>query len=225
MDLNVTPFNMNLMDKYEITFETWNKLALLYQEKFMDIDIYDGTYDRFCQLAGMVGHSILEIGCGPGNITRHMVSYNANFNITAVDVAPEMVKLAKANNPTVTVEVMDCRNLTGFSDLFDGIIAGFCIPYLSNEDCSDFIKACTFLLQPLGILYISAIKGDYSKSGFESGSTGNKAFVYYYDEAFFETVFEKNGLKILNKFEIEYKAQHKPDQIHLVYIAQKSSLQ
>lgn len=212
---------MNLMDKYEITFETWNKLASLYQEKFMDLDLYNDTYDRFCQLTGMLGHRILEIGCGPGNITRHLVAYNANFHINAVDVAPEMVKLAKANNPTVTVEVMDCRNLTGFREQFDGIIAGFCIPYLSKEDCSAFIKACSSLLQPHGILYISAIKGDYSQSGFESGSTGNKAFVYYYDEEYFETVLEKNGLNILHKFGIQYKVQHKPDQVHLVYIAQK----
>ena len=210
------------MDRYEITFETWNKLALLYQEKFMHLDIYNDTYDRFCHLAGLIGKRILEIGCGPGNITRHLVSYNANFNITAVDVAPEMVKLAKANNPTVTVEVMDCRNLTGFSELFDGIIAGFCIPYLSNEDCSAFIRACSSLLQQHGILYISAIKGDYSQSGFESGSTGNIVFVYYYDESFFEMVLAKNGLNILHKFDIAYKLQNKPDQKHLVYIAQKS---
>lgn len=210
------------MDKYKLTFETWNKLALLYQEKFMNLEIYNETYYCFCKLLEKRGNKILEIGCGPGNITRHLVSYKADFRITAIDVAPEMVKLAKANNPTVTVEVMDCRNLTGFSELFDGIITGFCIPYLSKEDCSTFIKSCSDMLQPHGILYISAIKGDYSQSRFESGSTGYKAFVYYYDEEYFETVLEKNGLNILHKFGIQYKVQHKPDQVHLVYIAQKT---
>jgi hypothetical protein len=35
------------MDKYSITFDTWNKVAQIYQEKFMDLDIYNDTYDAF----------------------------------------------------------------------------------------------------------------------------------------------------------------------------------
>ena len=36
------------MDKYKETFETWNKVASLYQDKFMDLDIYNHTYDFIC---------------------------------------------------------------------------------------------------------------------------------------------------------------------------------
>ena len=57
------------MDKYKETFKTWNKVASLYEDKFMDLDLYNNTYDYFCELV-KDNAKILEIGCGPGNITN-----------------------------------------------------------------------------------------------------------------------------------------------------------
>lgn len=37
-----------IMDRYKETFDTWNKVASLYQEKFMDMSFYDETYDFIC---------------------------------------------------------------------------------------------------------------------------------------------------------------------------------
>ena len=33
------------MDRYTETFETWNKIATQYQDKFMQLDLYNYTYD------------------------------------------------------------------------------------------------------------------------------------------------------------------------------------
>jgi 16S rRNA A1518/A1519 N6-dimethyltransferase RsmA/KsgA/DIM1 with predicted DNA glycosylase/AP lyase activity len=63
------------MDSYQETFETWDKVALLYQEKFMNLDIYNGTYDFFCNLFSMTKPRVLEIGCGPGNITKYILTH------------------------------------------------------------------------------------------------------------------------------------------------------
>ena len=54
------------MDKYKITFETWDKVAAAYQDKFMDLNLYDDTYDIFCCYISKLNPGILEIGCGPG---------------------------------------------------------------------------------------------------------------------------------------------------------------
>ena len=32
-------------NRYTETFETWNKVAALYQDKFMDLDLYNDTYE------------------------------------------------------------------------------------------------------------------------------------------------------------------------------------
>ncbi|HKC68335.1 MAG TPA: class I SAM-dependent methyltransferase, partial [Bacteroidia bacterium] len=69
------------MDRYQNTFETWNKLAHNYQGKFMDFDLYDDTYNTFCQLLEKPNAKIFEIGCGPGNITRYLLTKHPDFKI------------------------------------------------------------------------------------------------------------------------------------------------
>lgn len=50
------------MDKYKVTFETWNKIASLYQDKFMNLDAYNDTYDFICNSITKTSAKILEIG-------------------------------------------------------------------------------------------------------------------------------------------------------------------
>src|ERR1043165_8898678 len=98
------------MDRYKETIENWNKVAQSYQDKFMGLDIYNDTYDRFCELMAHGAH-VLEMGCGPGNITRYMRIKRPDLDITATDAAREMVKLAIKNNPGIDAFPLDCRDI------------------------------------------------------------------------------------------------------------------
>ena len=93
------------MDSYKITFQTWDKVATMYQDKFMNMDLYNDTYDAFCNLIKKSNPKIFEIGCGPGNITKYMLSKRPDFEIEAIDMAPNMIKLAKENNPTANFRI------------------------------------------------------------------------------------------------------------------------
>lgn len=194
------------MDKYQITFETWNKVASVYQDKFMDMDLYNDTYDRFCLLIEKQNPVIFEIGCGPGNITRYLLKKRPDFKIQAIDIAPNMIELAKNNNPTAQFSIMDCRTINTIQSKFDAIICGFCIPYLSKNDTARFFKHCSRLLNTGGVLYFSAIKGDYHNSGFEVASTGDKTYVYYYDEAYLRQQLSENNFTLL-----DFQYKHFPD--------------
>lgn len=209
------------MDNYNITFETWNKVASLYQDKFMNLDLYNETYDLFCKLINKRDAHILEIGCGPGNITKHLVSTRPDFKLLAIDVAPNMIKLARRNNPTVDCKVMDCRTINTIYEKFDGIICGFCIPYLSAEDSSKLITDCFHLLHNNGLFYFSTIKGDYHQSGFEKGSTGDAAYVYYYHEDYFKSELIKNGFILIDLLEKDFPKSDGTFQINQIFIAQK----
>jgi 2-polyprenyl-3-methyl-5-hydroxy-6-metoxy-1,4-benzoquinol methylase len=185
------------MNKYQKTFETWDKVATLYQSKFMDLDLYNDTYIKFCELINKADAAIFEIGCGPGNITKHLLARQPDFQIYAIDVSPNMIQLAKANNPTAHFSVMDCREIGSLTLKLDGIISGFCMPYLSKQDNSQFIKDCAGLLERGGIFYFSTIKGDYNNSGFVPASTGDLSFVYYYDEEYLQYELEKNNFETI----------------------------
>jgi 2-polyprenyl-3-methyl-5-hydroxy-6-metoxy-1,4-benzoquinol methylase len=169
------------MDPYQETFETWDKLAALYQEKFMDLDLYDGTYAAFCAAVSKQGARILEIGCGPGNISRFLLRHRPDFDLFGIDIAPSMVALAQKNNPTARFAVMDSRDLDQLDARYDGIVCGFCLPYLSSTDCDKLLADCAGLLEHQGWLYLSFVEGNPADSGFQTGSSGARAYFYYHD--------------------------------------------
>ncbi|MBJ2124893.1 trans-aconitate 2-methyltransferase [Flavobacterium sp. IB48] len=208
------------MDKYKETFETWNKIANLYEDKFMNLSLYDETYDFFCNILKQEQVNLFEIGCGPGNITKYLLSKNPNLRITGIDIAPKMIELAKANNPSANFEVMDTRELTTLNQKFDAIMCGFCLPYLSEEDCSQLIIDFEKILYSSGVLYLSFVQGKPSESGFISGSTGDRTYFYYHTLEDVSKQLFINNFKVIELFNINYP-KGEDIEIHTVIIAKK----
>ncbi len=207
--------------QYNQTFSTWNKLAELYQEKFMHLDIYNDSYDFFCNNINTANPSILDIGCGPGNIAKYILSKNSNCNLHGIDVAPNMITLARINNPTASFEVMDCRRIHQLTITFDGIICGFCLPYLSHEDSIFFFSNIKLLLNQNGILYLSFVDGDPSKSGLQHSSTGDQSYFYYYKLEEITQQLIKIGLEVIKIFHIDYTNNKNQQDTHTALIAKK----
>lgn len=210
------------MDKYQITFETWNKIASLYQEKFMNIELYNDSYDSFCKEIKLIKASILEIGCGPGNVTKYLLNQRPAFRIKAIDIAPNMLQLAKKNNPSVEFEEMDARDIHTLEERFDGIMIGFCLPYLSKEDSVKLIKDSFLLLNDNGLLYFSFIEGNYNNSGYETGSSGDKAFVYYHQETHLVNALKQSNFEVFDIIHKEYPKGKDTKQVHTIIIAKKN---
>lgn len=212
-----------MTNTYHDTHRAWNNVAELYQTYFMDLDLYDDTYDAFCARLEKPGARILEIGCGPGNITRYLLCKRPDFDLLATDVAPNMVELARKNNPTAQCEVLDCRDLNRLDSPFDGIVCGFCLPYLSKDDCSRLLRDCSGLLNPGGVLYLSAIEGDYARSGYETGrSTENTMFVYYYETDYLTDELHANGFAPIELIRKPYTKSDGTASTHLIFIATRS---
>jgi 2-polyprenyl-3-methyl-5-hydroxy-6-metoxy-1,4-benzoquinol methylase len=209
------------LDNYKETLNTWNKVAQLYQDKFMHLNLYDDTYDFFCAEVKVPNATILEIGCGPGNITSYLLNKRPDFKIEGIDFAPNMIELAKVNNPTAQFQVMDCREIDRLKSKFDAIVCGFCLPYLSELDCSKFIKDCIGLLNNEGLIYISFVEGDYSKSGFLTASTGDRTYFYYYPADTIISILKEFGFETIQLFNIPYTKSDHSEEIHTVIIARK----
>ncbi|GAA4309898.1 class I SAM-dependent methyltransferase [Nibribacter koreensis] len=210
------------MEPYQTTFSTWNQLASLYQEKFMDVDLYDDTYDRFCQLVDKPNARVLELGCGPGNITRYLLSKRPDFILEATDAAPNMVQLAQINNPTATCYVLDCRDLDQVSRTYDAVICGFCLPYLSEEDCQKLIYDSATVLTAGGILYLSFIEGDPQKSGYETSSNGEHTlYIQYHQTHSLTAILRQNGFELVEGIQKSYPSHEKAIATHTILLARK----
>ncbi|MBD0779996.1 methyltransferase domain-containing protein [Maribacter sp. ANRC-HE7] len=211
-------------NQYQETFNTWNKIAQLYEDKFMPMDLYNATYAIFCDSWIKTDSAVLEIGCGPGNITRYLKNHNPNCTVTAIDVSSNMVELAKKNNPDVDFRIMDCRNLQEIENTFDAIICGFTMNYLSKNDCLKLISDCNDLMQPEAILYMSFVPGDYKKSGYITGSTGDRTYFYYHDPKAVINELDKNFISVIHSIEKEYPKSDGTTEIHLIIIAKKGKV-
>ena len=210
-------------DRIKETIETYNVSAKKYQDKFMEMDLYNDTYDRFCNLIKKNNAEIFEIATGPGNVVKYIHSKRPDFNIFGIDLSPNMVELAKQNNPQADFAVMDCREIHLINKKFDGILCAFCLPYLSKEESRELISCVSLLLESNGVLYISTMEGDYDKSDYETTSFSgtNRVFVYYHQAEFISDCLAKSGFKVLD---LQRKKYPEPDGSFLtdmIFIARK----
>lgn len=209
------------MDRYEETFETWNKVASIYQDKFMDMDLYNDSYDFICNSVTKEKAKLLEIGCGPGNITKCLLSRRPDFTIFGIDIAPNMIELAKKNNPTASFAIMDCRQISGLETKYDGIVCGFCLPYLSLTDSKKLISDCHNLLNENGLLYLSFVEGNPNKSGFQIGSSGDRIYFYFYNLDDLTEQLKKNNFGQIKVFKVNYKKEGNENDTHAILIAKR----
>lgn len=210
------------MNPYKETIETWNKLAEMYEAIFMDIELYNASYDFFCQSLSSESSSILELGSGPGNVTRHIRKHLPKAQIDSTDVSENMTNACQKNNPDVKCFTLDARDLHLINESYDGILIGLCIPYLAIKDLKVLISNTYSKLNEKGVIYLSGIEGLYDQSGFETGSTGDRAYVYYYPSSEIKTILKENKFSILKCFNVPYLKNDGSTQIHWIVIARKN---
>ena len=208
------------MDKYEETFNTWNKVAAVYQDKFMDLEIYNDSYNFICNLIEKPNASLLDVGCGPGNITKYLLSERPDFDILGIDVAPNMIQLAKKNNPTANFALFDSRNINRLENKYDGIIVGFCLPYLSATETREFISNAFNILNKNGILYLSFVEGNPQKSGFKVGS-GGRVYFHYHKLKDLKILLTNTKFDLIKTFKVKYKTSENDCEIHTILTARK----
>lgn len=187
------------MDHSKQAVEVFDKLAGLYQERFMDVSAYAAELDAFIDLLPKPSPSILEIACGPGNITRYLLDRLPAARILGTDLAPAMIDLARVNCPEAQFQVMDCRQLHQLNQRFDGVIAGFCLPYLNPQEAECLIRDISELLNEGGSLYLSTIEGEREKSGMKKGSTGDELYQFYYTIEDLQIWMKQYGFRILRQ--------------------------
>ncbi|PPU13718.1 MULTISPECIES: bifunctional 2-polyprenyl-6-hydroxyphenol methylase/3-demethylubiquinol 3-O-methyltransferase UbiG [Xanthomonas] len=107
---------------------------------------------------GLAGARVLDVGCGGGLLSESMARLGAQ--ITAIDLAPELVKVARLHSLESGVQV-DYR-VQSVEDLateqpgsFDAVT---CMEMLEHvPDPTAIIRACASLLKPGGKLFLSTL--------------------------------------------------------------------
>lgn len=212
------------MDKNAVAVAIFNKLAKEYQQKYMDVGLYHTSLDFFCNSILKENPQVLEVACGPGNISQYLLNKRPDFQLLGTDLAPNMVTLAGINNPGAEFQVMDCRDIGKLPQQYDAIVCGFGFPYLSKEETTDWIKEASGLLSAEGLLYISTMEDDYSRSGYQKGSSGDEIFMHYHQSDYLTAALKENHCTIVftDRVITQYSDTHQVTD--LVLIARKTGL-
>ena len=199
----------------------FGEYASVYAEKYANVQHYLPVYQPFMEMIP-AGGIVLEVGCGPGNVTSVLRKLRSDVNITATDFAPEMLELAKKQNPEVRFFQLDCRDLARINEKFDGILAGFVFPYLDCLEVEIFLKQSYQNLHSGGLLCITTMEGKAETSGYQTSSDGKHSlWIHIHESQTLQLQAEKAGFQVL-KAEVTETESHGKKVQDLMLLLQKN---
>lgn len=183
------------MGNFELSVQRFDEFAEEYASHFDNVSGYIEHLLHFCNLIKTDNANILELACGPGNVTRFLKDRFPESRIVALDLAPKMIEIAQKALPDVDFRVMDVRAISEIQEKFDAVMCSFCLPFLSKADAAKLIGDCADSLIPGGVLYLSTMEGDENRAGFETTSFSGDSEIYfnYHLQTDLETAFRENG--------------------------------
>jgi malonyl-CoA O-methyltransferase len=111
------------------------------------------------RLGGRRPGSILELGCGTGRMTTELMRNFPGARVTALDIAPEMVDLARARVPGAAFVVADAEDyLAEIVGSFDLIISNATAQWF--VDARATLARARALLAPGGLLAVATFGAD-----------------------------------------------------------------
>jgi ubiquinone/menaquinone biosynthesis C-methylase UbiE len=201
------------------TIESYNQSADAYQNTIAKMCYYDVTYAYFFGLLNN-RDNVLDLACGPGNISLKLKQALPNAFITGVDLSEKMVQLAKKNIPDgnfITADIVSFKS----DKQNDGIILGFALPYLNFDESQKLIENTKSNLNVNGKIYLSFMDGE--KEGYETPSFNQtvQLYIYYHKRSLILNILQRNGFKVLKEWTLDYQELDGSITKDIVIIAEK----
>lgn len=194
--------------------------ATEYVERYMDVDRYKDSLDRFYTLLKPEQKNILDLGCGPGNLSHYLMQKNPLLKVFGIDLSENMIRIAKEFNPKGEFQIGDVRKIKVEGKKLDAVIAGFCLPYLSLEETCGLLDELKKSIAQGALFYFSTIEGDYQLSGPVTNSKGDQLNMYFYTENLLRKELEERGFCVLSTEQITYTDHHSKTVTDLILLAQ-----
>jgi len=148
------------VERYKKIKEHFEKEAVVFDKIFFKI------MPRYQEMMGAIIEAIpfsrrdklrvIDLGCGTGNLARKIISAYLNARVTCVDMAENMLKMAKAklkSKPNVNFWLGDIRNFD-YSGKYDVITASLVLHHIEKKDKLKFYRKLRDSLSKGGVFYI-----------------------------------------------------------------------
>jgi SAM-dependent methyltransferase len=81
-----------------------------------------------------LGMRLLDVGCGPGGLTRELASRVGAENVAAIDPAPQFTQTCRERNPGADVRQGVAEDLPWEDGSFDAALSSLVIGFMSDPD-------------------------------------------------------------------------------------------
>lgn len=174
-------------EHYEESIDAFNKISDIYYDRmgdyFRDPEFTDyPMITKFCSFVKPGGH-ILDVGCGPGGASDRFVK--AGFQVTGIDMATDMLAVAKRDIPSAQFKYMDMRKMKFEDGTFDALAVLYSLyQLLEDTDIDMALREFWRVLKPNGILCIllkemEAGERKISKTWYSMDNTEVLGVAYY----------------------------------------------
>ncbi|MGW6420301.1 class I SAM-dependent methyltransferase [Streptomyces sp. NPDC055055] len=139
-------------DTPSITGRAYDAVALTYAESFPD-PLGDRPLERallgaFAELVRAVGGGVVDMGCGPGQVTAHL--RGLGLDAFGVDASPVMVGLAREAYPELRFEVGSMEALEIGDGLLGGVLSRWSVIHTPPEELPGVLAEISRVLAPGG---------------------------------------------------------------------------
>ena len=108
----------------------------------------------FVELIARIGaaepESVVDLGCGPGNLTALLASRWPTARVRGVDSSAEMIEKARVTTPAVDFEVADLRDWAAGDDRVDVLVSNATLQWVPGH--LDLLPALVARVRPAGWL-------------------------------------------------------------------------
>ena len=148
----------------------------------------DGIITTILDHAGIyAGMDVLDVACGTGVLFPDYLQRNVG-SLTAVDISPEMVKIARSKFPQVTVLCGDVQTVD-FGRQFDAIMIYNAFPHFPEPEA--LIATLSNLLKPGGTLTVAHGMSRAAIDRHHEGSASKVSIGLMHEDAL-ETLFAEH---------------------------------
>lgn len=181
------------------TARYWDAVVPRYLELFRD-ELEQKPFDREL-LAGFaaslpLGARVLDAGCGPcGHVTRLLA--DAGLQMTGIDLSPNCIALAGAEQPTLTFAAMDMTATSFAAGSFAGLVAYYSLHYLPRACHAAALREFARVLAPGGRLLIAVKEGTSEGWIDDPMGTGERVFWCDFQAEELSALATRSGFTVL----------------------------
>ncbi|MEZ0580623.1 class I SAM-dependent methyltransferase [Nocardioides sp. MH1] len=145
--------------------KSYDRVAIPYAELvrdgFKELPLERAILDLFTsQVRASAQAPVLDAGCGPGVLSRELVE--SGLPVTAIDVSPRMLQLARMVDARLHLAVASLTSLPFATGTFAGVFCWYVLHHVPDHDLAQVVSELARVTAPGGSLMLGGHVGEGS---------------------------------------------------------------